>query len=347
MRLALLVLLSAAPLAAQVGGKVRALPTMPRGTVVRDSIWSQALGIRKRIVVYLPPSYQRAPPLRYAVAYYLHGHSGGEGDWTGAGRMADVLDSLAARGVIEMIVVMPDGDDGWWTTWNALGDGECARLHRAGAGNEPAATYCVPWPKYDEWVARDLVAHVDSTYRTVPARERRGIAGLSMGGYGAVALALRYDDVFAAAASHSGVLAPLLGMPYDGRAAATSETLDPDSLRARWPGWLRRSLGLAFGVRDTYGWVARDPIRMAMRAQARGARLPPLRVDVGLDDPLLEQNRAFVREARRLGLHVEYSEHPGRHDWAYWRAHVGESLAWLSARIAPPGSVPPTSAPPP
>jgi S-formylglutathione hydrolase FrmB len=345
-RLALL-LLVAAPLAAQVGARPHPLPAMPRGTVVADSAWSQALGIRKRILVYLPPSYRSAPPRRYAVAYYLHGHSGSEGDWTRAGQLADVMDSLAARATIEMIVVMPDGDDGWWTTWNALGDPECSRLHRAGANNEPAATYCVPWPKYDEWVARDLVAHIDSAYRTVPSRERRGIAGLSMGGYGAVALALRYDDVFTAGASHSGVLAPLLGMPFDGRPAASLETLDADSLHARWPAWLQRSLGLAFGWRDIYGWVARDPARLAIRAKARGARLPALRADVGLDDPLLEQNRAFLREARRIGLDVEYAEHPGRHDWKYWRAHVGESLAWLSSRIAPPGLVAPTVAPPP
>ena len=329
-RLALLLAALALPLGAQSRTAARA------GRVVSDTVWSQALGIRKRVLVYLPPSYDAQPTRRYATAYYLHGHSGSENDWTRSGRLAEAMDSLAAAGSPEMIVVMPDGDDGWWTTWNALGDPDCPRLHRAGAGNEPAATYCVPWPKYDEWVARDLVAHVDSTYRTIAARERRGAAGLSMGGYGAVTLALRYDDVFAAAASHSGALAPLLGMPPDTGAAPTAETLAVDSLRARWPAWLQRSTGLAFGRRDTFGWVARDPARMAQRAHERGAPLPPLHVDVGVDDPFLEQNRAFVREARRLGVPVEYVEYPGRHDWAYWRGHVAESLAWLAGRIAGP-----------
>ena len=333
-RLALALVLTApltAPLTAQTHG-----PSIPHGRVVAERVWSQALGIRKGIVVYLPPSYDAAPLRRYPVAYYLHGHSGSETDWTTSGRLGDVMDSLAARGAPEMIVVMPDGDDGWWTTWNALGDAECARLHREGAGNEPAATYCVPWPKYDEWVARDLVARVDSAYRTIPAREHRAVAGLSMGGYGAVTLALRYDDVFCAAASHSGVLAPLLGMPPGSGPAPTVETLNVDSLRARWPSWLQRSLGLAFGRLDTFGWVARDPGRMARRARERGAHLPPLHVDVGIDDPFLEENRAFVREARRLGIAVAYVEHPGKHDWPYWRAHVGESLAWLAERIGRP-----------
>ena len=298
------------------------------GRLVADTFWSPILTTRKRFVVYLPPSYDSAPSRRYAVAYYLHGAYGGEGDWTKMGRLNAVMDSLVAAGAPEMIVVMPDGDDGWYTTWNSLGN--FADCTRAPPARESAATYCVPWPKYDDYIARDLVAHVDSFYRTMPTRAHRGIAGLSMGGYGAVSLALRYDDVFSAAASHSGVLAPLLATS----GAAKGEATDVDSLRARWIAGLWPALRLAFGGRDLYGWTARDPARMAKRALARGATLPPLMIDTGVNDPFTPQSRAFVTAARALGERVTYREWPGAHDWDYWRAHVGESLAWLASRIA-------------
>jgi putative tributyrin esterase len=301
-----------------------------QGQVLADTFWSAIMTTRKRLLVYLPPSYLWTKGRRYAVAYYLHGAYGGENDWTKNGHLAEAMDSLIAAGMPEMIVVMPDGDDGWYTTWNSLGNfSECMRAPPA---RQSAETYCVAWPKYDDYIARDLVAHVDSAYRTLASRAHRGIAGLSMGGYGAVSLALRYDDVFSAAASTSGVLAPLLGM----KDASKGEATDVDSLHARWSVGLWPGLRLAFGGRDLYGWTARDPARMAMRARARGATLPPLMIDAGADDPFTPQSRAFVAAARALGDSVTYREWPGAHDWDYWLAHVGQSLAWMAAHIANP-----------
>lgn len=301
--------------------------------VVDIVFWSQMLGTTKHARVYLPPSY-RTGSRRYPVAYYLHGVDGSEADWSTKGRLGATMDSLVASGMPEMIVVMPDGDDGWYTTWNALGNfADCTRNPPA---RETAATYCVPWPKYDDYIARDVVAHIDSTYRTIADRAHRGIAGLSMGGYGAVTLALGYPDVFSAAASHSGVLAPLLGMAHDSVPAPARDATDIDEVIARWPRWLWPSLSLAFGGRDMFGWWARDPVRMATRALDGGRPLPPLLVDVGVDDPFLAQNREFVAAAQKLGESVEYHEWPGTHDWNYWRTHAPQSLSWLAGRIAAP-----------
>jgi S-formylglutathione hydrolase FrmB len=308
----------------------RVLNAPVQGRVTADTFWAPILTARKRFIIYLPPSYDTARERRYPVAYYLHGASGGDEDGTKNGRLATVMDSLVAGGMAELIVVMPDGDDGWYTTWNALGNfSDCTRTPPP---REKPASYCVPWPKYDDYIARDLVAHVDSFYRTMPTRAHRGIAGLSMGGYGAISLALRYDDVFSAAASHSGVLAPLLGM----KDASKGEATDIDSLHVRWSSGLWPGLRLAFGGRDLYGWTARDPARMAQRAIARGATLPPLMIDSGIDDPFTPESRAFVAAARALGERVTYREGPGAHDWNYWRAHDGQSLAWLASRIATP-----------
>jgi S-formylglutathione hydrolase FrmB len=302
-----------------------------QGTVVADTIRSQSLGIEKQYLVYLPPSYMQAPERRYPVAYYLHGMSGDETNWLRLGAIDSVMDSLIAAGAPEMVLVMPDGDDAWYTTWNTLGN--YAQCRREPPRQEPVATYCVPWPHYDEYIARDLVAHVDSNFRTIADSAHRGIAGLSMGGYGAVTLALRYPDVFAVAASHSGVVAPLFAGPSP-FVAPPRYHRDMDSVRVAsgrlWP-FLRE----AFGA-DTIGWLARDPVTMVRKRAAAEQAIPPIFLDVGSEDPWVDANRAFVFELRALGAPVVYHEWAGRHTWEYWRAHVGESLAWIGARIAPP-----------
>ena len=301
-----------------------------RGEVRPDSMVSYALGVQKRLLVYLPPSYDREPSRRYPVAFYLHGAWGAEDNWVTLGRIDRVMDSLIAAGLPEMIVVLPDGDDGWYTTWNALNNMAACRADTT--RREPAASYCVPWPKYDEYIAREVVAHVDSSYRTLARRERRAIGGLSMGGYGAISLSLRYPDVFAAAASHSGVLSPrYVGpvpfAPPPRYAAAVS------AIRERYGPPLWALMRPVFG-RDTIAWRARDPAILARHLAASGAPVPALFVDVGRDDAFLEQNRAFRAELATLGIPVRYSEWPGKHDWAYWRAHVVESLWWMGELIA-------------
>jgi putative tributyrin esterase len=283
-------------------------------------------------MVWLPPSYASQPRKRYPVAYYLHGAFGDETNWLNAGRLAATLDSLVAAGVPEMIVVMPDGDDGFYTTWNHLGDWPGCRRNRP-PNVEPADAYCVPWPHYDEYIARDVVQFVDRRYRTLADRRHRGIAGLSMGGYGAVALALSYPDVFSAAASHSGVLAPAVG---GGQRAVPRGRFDFDSLRASWSRGLWVLLPPVFG-KDSVGWAVRDPANLAARLLRRNASLlPALYVDCGTEDFLLHQNRAFRDAVRNSGGQLQYREHPGSHNWDYWRSHSAESAAWLAYRLQVP-----------
>jgi S-formylglutathione hydrolase FrmB len=308
-----------------------AAPDTGRGQVHTDTVVSRALGVSKRLLVYLPRSYAQTPSRRYPVAFYLHGAWGGETDWIEKGGIARTMDSLVAGGMPEMILVFPDGDDGFYTTWNALNNLAACRADTA--RQEPAETYCVPWPKYDEYIARELVAHVDSSYRTLARREHRGIAGLSMGGYGAITLALRYPDVFTAAASHSGVLSPRYAGPSP-YASPTRYATSIDSIRARYGPALWAFMEPVFGA-DTAGWRARDPIVYARHLLARRAPRPALFIDVGRDDFLLEQSRALHADLSALGYPVRYAEWPGRHDWPYWTRHAAESLRWLAGRIAP------------
>jgi putative tributyrin esterase len=301
------------------------------GTVITDTLWSQSLGTNKAVVVYLPPSYATSTSRRYPVAYYLHGAFGSEVDWTENGQLNVVMDSLVAAGGPEMIVVMPDGDDSWYTTWNALVTYDACR--KTAPARERTETYCVSWQHYDDYIARDIVQFTDKTFRTRADRAHRAIAGLSMGGYGAMALAFEYPAVWSAAASHSGVLAPLyLGpAPFDGHPqwAASAAELERAWGPRFWP-----LLSPAFG-RDTAAWWSRDPGRRLERlvaAKGKGA-VPALFADCGTEDGLVNENRAFKATADALGVPIAYREWPGKHEWTYWRAHVGESLGWIGGRI--------------
>lgn len=304
-------------------------PTV-RGVVHTDTLWAQSLGIRKALTVYLPPSYATARNRRYPVLVYLHGLGGNERNWVEQGALDHTLDSLIAAGQPEAIVVMPDGDDGWYTTWSTLITVTACAADTT--RREPAAQFCVPWPHYDDYIARDIVSHVDAHYRTIADRAHRGIAGLSMGGYGALSLALAYPTVFGAAASHSGVVSPrFLGpKPYAKPSRYAIDTLQMKIAT----GWLWRSMSPAFGS-DTIGWTARDPGRIAARAvrAAKGSRaaMPALRFDCGVNDPYIDQNRDLHQTLRQLGVSHEYAEWPGKHEWPYWRAHAVQSVVFLLA----------------
>lgn len=299
----------------------------PAGTVHEDIVVSQALGVAKHVAIYLPPSYGRDSTRRYPVAYYLHGLLGTEADWLSRGGIDAVADSIFDRGAAEMIIVMPDGDDGWWTTWS---DQVSYRACADSIRNESASRYCVQRARYDEYVARDVVRHVDSTYRTRADRDNRGVAGLSMGGYGAVAIALRYPDVFGAAASHSGVLSPLYTGPKPFAAPARyASTVE----EARAPAGIYFSRYLQYWGRDIARWRSADPATMAAEAKRRGVRMPAIFFDCGRDDGFIDQNRAFDAELTRLGVPHRYAEWPGAHSWRYWSEHLPQSLAWMAREI--------------
>lgn len=290
------------------------------GTIRGDAFSSSALGVTKHFMVYLPPSYDTQRRRRYPVVYYLHGLGGHETDWLAQGGIDVVADSLIHGGMREAIIVMPDGDDGWYSGWaSPLSYQTCVdSLLR-----EAAERTCVRSFRYDEYIAHDLVSYVDGRYRTLADRRHRGIGGLSMGGYGAFKLALAYPQIFAAAASHSGVLSLLLtsrAREMPPRYATTVDTL--------LHGFFERTGPQLYG-RNLATWQANDPTTLATRLKASGGPMPALFFDVGTSDGLLPQNQALDFELTRLRIAHTYVEHPGAHTWRYWNAHVRESLPWL------------------
>ena len=303
-----------------------------QGRVETRQVPSRALGVEKAILVYLPASYGRSS-IRFPVAYYLHGGGGNERTWIDRLALDSIADSLQRRGVPAAILVMPDGDTGYWIDWEEP-DGfrtRCAADPRRAMLEEPIATYCVPRGRYESYLVEDVVPYVDSLYRTRADPSHRGIAGFSMGGYGAVFLAARHPDLFSAAVSHSGVVAPLYVGPHPYAeqavfASTVSEILD------QWPPYRWPLFLVEFG-RDTSGWWARDPFRQIDRLLAAGRPVPYLSVDVGTMDRFADQSRALSDTLRKRGVAHRYREWPGGHDEAYWRAHAGEGLAWLLDHI--------------
>lgn len=131
----------------------------------------------------------------------------------------------------------------------------------------------------------------------LPVSSERWLTGLSMGGYGAVLLSLRHAGLFDSVASTSGFLDPT-GM----------FRFVPDAAERMWGGDME----------------SHDP-RALLRS---GSRPPRLALDCGTEDELLQENRRNAQLLRELGVPHEYAEHPGGHDWDYWRARLPEHLAF-------------------
>ena len=144
-------------------------------------------------------------------------------------------------------------------------------------------------------------------------REDTFVAGLSMGGYGAVKWALRRPEVFAAAASLSGAL-------------------DVSGLEAR--GDRQEVMSLAFGGREITGSDS-DLFHLLTAAGDAAIEQPALYVCCGTEDELVDDSRRFVAEARERGLAVTDSFGPGEHEWGYWDATIQDVLAWLFAGRRP------------
>ena len=224
------------------------------------------------VMVILP---EKAGPGPFPVLYLLGGLSDNHTAWTRRTSLERYVEGLP------LIVVMPDGGRGWYSD----------------SVTEPAGAY-------EAFIVHDLIGWVERTFQTQAERGGRVVGGLSMGGYGAVKLALKYPEVFCAAASHSGALSR------------------PDERNFQKGSELRRIFGdhPAGGPNDIY----------ALAEQVEKSRATALRIDCGTRDGLLEYNRNFHHHLDAVGLAHEYAEFDGGHDWAYWDEHVQGSVAFFA-----------------
>jgi len=143
------------------------------GTALEGNLEGDA--VDRDVLVFLPPSYAREKSRRYPVVYALHGYSIGAEQWSKEIHVPQTIEGAFAQGAKEMIVVLPDSKT----------------VHNGSMYSSSVTT-----GDFENFIARDVVAYVDAHYRTIPNRLSRGLAGHSMGGYGATRIGMKHADVF-------------------------------------------------------------------------------------------------------------------------------------------------------
>ena len=241
--------------------------------------------------VILPIDYDTSKTTRYPVLYLLHGLDGHYNDWVSRTNIADYAADY------RIIVVMPEGNDGWYTD-----------------------SIAVPTEKYETYVLKELIPDVQQRYRTIEARYARAIAGLSMGGYGAIKFGLKSPATFVFAASVSGAF---------GVTQLTEKEIGKnfaDSLKL-------------FGDVGSETRVNNDLFEILKKLPAaRVSSLPYFYFDCGTEDAafIFTSNREIAALMFEKKIPHEFRELPGDHSWAYWDQQVREILKIAAGKMRLP-----------
>ncbi len=282
---------------------------VPRGEIRERWYSSSTTKEWRRAFVYTPPGYDTDRDTRYPVLYLQHGGGEDETGWPRQGRVAFILDNLiAARKARPMLVVMERG--------YARRPGDPAPAPRPPA--RPAAPGRNPPPRpdfgrmfsaFEEVMVKDLIPMIDTTYRTIPDRDHRAMAGLSMGGMQTFQITLKHLDLFASIGGFSGGGGGFGGTPFDPKTA--------------------------------HGGVMAD-------AADFNKKVHVLWLGIGTAEPprMYESVKNYHDALEKAGIKHVYYESPGTsHEWLTWRRclHEFAPLLFANASSAPrPGRGPRT-----
>jgi S-formylglutathione hydrolase FrmB len=264
------------------------------GKVIETSIAkSKILNKDVSYAVYLPPGYD-ASERTYPVVYLLHGLSGDNTQWIQWGEINRYADKAIAEGTIPpMIIIMPNGNRGWYM--NSF-DGKV---------------------KYEDFFIKEFIPGVEKVYRVKSEKTYRGIAGLSMGGYGTLMYALKYPDLFAAAA-------PLSAGVYDDREIEEM----PDS---EW----KKVFGQVFDTtlkgkeRLNKAWYENSILQLVKAKQADDLAKVRYWIDCGDDDFLTSGNCLLHLSLTEKKVPHEFRMRDGAHNWTYWRTGITDALKFI------------------
>jgi enterochelin esterase-like enzyme len=257
------------------------LPAQASEIVTREFA-SPALARSWAYDVYLPSQYQTSQQ-NYPVLYLLHGNNGSRHDWVKLGKIQATADALIASGEIPpAIIVMPDAGVTWFVDRRE---------------------------KMETALIRDLIPDVENNFRALRSRDGRLIGGLSMGGYGSLRFALKYPELFAAAA----LLSPAI---YD--------PAPPKNSGARRVG--------TFGARDFDEQVWRSLNYPALWEKYLARKTPvPMYINSGDDDEFM-----IEAEATKLYSLLRANQQPaelrivnGAHTWAVWESTIGDAMKYI------------------
>jgi putative tributyrin esterase len=243
------------------------------------TVKSVALGQRADVLLFVPP--QAAALQDVPLVLLLHGVYGSHWAWAFKGGAHLTAQRLIDTGAIPpMVLAMPS--DGLW------GDGSGYVAHAV--------------QDFERWIVDEVPVVARTACTACSEASPLCIAGLSMGGFGALRFAGRHPQRFVAAAGHSSV--------------TEAAQLDPLMAETR------------------AGWAAL-PADLSVMASLRSADapLPALRFDCGRDDPLIEANRRLHDELLAAGIAHDYAEHSGGHDWTYWTKHLEDSLRFFGGTL--------------
>ena len=243
------------------------------------AIPSAAMHKTYRAAVVLPASYAKNKKASYPVLYLLHGAYGHFADWLKNTPDKQLVQRLADQN--NLIIVLPEGE-----TFGFYLDSPVS-----------------PDSQFETYLTKEVLPAIDQAYRTVRDRRGRVIAGLSMGGHGALYLAARHPDLYCAAGSMSGAL----------DLTTINRKLSPADAAQRAKLWV-----------PILGTETNNPERFAVNSvmnlvdQLHRNGLP-LIIDCGVDDGLIEINREAHRRLLYNHTPHDYIERPGAHTWEYWQ----------------------------
>lgn len=250
------------------------IPAAQAATV--DTVLTRSASMQKDIkaVVIKPDSYKAGK--QFPVVYLLTGYGGIYSNWI---EKVPGIKEDADR--YNILIVCPDGGFGSWY-WDSPVD---------------------PSFRYETYISKELVSWVDKNYKTLPNASGRAITGLSMGGHGALYLALRHPDIFGAAGSMSG-------------------GVDIRPFPNNWD--MAKRLGSY--ADNKAEWEERTVINLLHLATAGK---PALIIDCGTEDFFYEVNERLHKELLYRNLPHEYITRPGVHNWEYWKLAVHYQLLYM------------------
>jgi enterochelin esterase-like enzyme len=251
---------------------------------------SAILGREVRYTVYLPPDYQISTR-RYPVVYLLHGFTDDDSAWIQFGEVNLAADrAIAQREIPPMIIIMPDAGVTWYI--NDL-QGKV---------------------KFEDMFIQEFIPYIDKTYRTRPKKEFRGIAGLSMGGWGALMFSMRHPDQFAACAAFSAAV-----------------WMDEDIVSIKQPMYDQLFSDI-FGAKpagqDRLNPHFRKyhPLDLAKTLPVESLKKVRFYIDCGDDDFLIKGNAALHVVLNERKVPHEFRVRDGEHSWVYWRTGIIDGL---------------------
>lgn len=261
---------------------------VPHGEVRERWYFSRTTQAWRRAYVYTPPGYDADHEARYPVLYLQHGAGEDERGWSNQGRMSFIMDNLLAeRKARPMLVVMEQGYA------RRPGDPDPSavpppRPAAPGQNPPPRPDFSRMFSAFEEVMVKDLIPMIDASYRTIPDREHRAMAGLSMGGMQTFLIGFRHLDLFAYLGGFSGGGGGFNGAPFDPKTAHGGVMADAAAFNKKM-----RLIWLGIGTAE------------------------PARMYAGIND--------YHKGLEKAGIRHVYYESPGTsHEWLTWRRCLHE-----------------------